>query len=244
LSLSAEGQSRHFDRYFRSTAITGHSQCPAALLKSAIHDWLPSSCPGHPRWRPWRRHLGSAASCQEQLSSPFCTRPGSRTNCEASTIFQSVGPGRPSQLPSLMPASLITFAHSGVSFLMIAVNSAGVLPTGSRPRSSRTTRRLSWPSRQPDDAALNEVPLLQHAAQRWLDLISVKVRHCIICSSWIANRQSVGALLLSMPVVARPHSASVCGVCRECWDADLGLDALERAATTALREAVPNGRFY
>lgn len=24
LSLSAEGQSRHFDRYFRSTAITGH----------------------------------------------------------------------------------------------------------------------------------------------------------------------------------------------------------------------------
>jgi len=29
-----------------------------------------------------------------------------------------------------MPASLITFAHSGVSFLMIAANSAGVLPTG------------------------------------------------------------------------------------------------------------------
>src|SRR6202162_697851 len=39
-----------------------------------------------------------------------------------------------------MPASLITFAHSGVSFLMIAVNSAGVLPTGSRPRSSNFLR--------------------------------------------------------------------------------------------------------
>src|SRR5262245_64221050 len=39
-----------------------------------------------------------------------------------------------------MPASLITFAHSGVSFLMIAVNSAGVLPTGSRPSSSNFLR--------------------------------------------------------------------------------------------------------
>lgn len=96
---------------------------------------------------------------------------------------------------------------------------------------------------EPNDPALNDVPLLQHAARRWLDLISVRVKYCIICSSWIANRQSVGALLLSMPVVVRPTSASVCSVCRECWDADLGLEALERAATTSLRAAVPGGRF-
>src|SRR5271169_3611727 len=39
-----------------------------------------------------------------------------------------------------MPASLMTFAHSGVSFLMIAVNSAGVLPTVSRPSWSNFLR--------------------------------------------------------------------------------------------------------
>src|ERR1700742_202378 len=44
------------------------------------------------------------------------------------------------QLPSLMPASLMTFAHSGISLPMTAANSAGVLPTGSRPSSSNFLR--------------------------------------------------------------------------------------------------------
>src|SRR5437667_10028551 len=47
---------------------------------------------------------------------------------------------RTSQLPSLMPASLITLAHSGVPFLMFAARSDGLLPTGSSPSSSNFLR--------------------------------------------------------------------------------------------------------
>lgn len=92
---------------------------------------------------------------------------------------------------------------------------------------------------EPDDAALDG--LLQRAARSWLDALAVRVRSCIVCSSWITDRRNVGLLLLSTPSVAKPTSASVCGICREC--ADLPLEALERAATTALQAAVPGGRF-
>jgi hypothetical protein len=47
--------------------------------------------------------------------------------------------------------------------------------------------------------------------------------------------------LLSVPAVAKPPAASVCGVCCEC--ANLPLEALERASTVALQTAVPGGRF-
>ncbi len=40
----------------------------------------------------------------------------------------------------LMFANLITFAHCGISRSMVAANSAGVLPTKSRPISSRLLR--------------------------------------------------------------------------------------------------------
>ena len=86
-----------------------------------------------------------------------------------------------------------------------------------------------------------DVPILQNAARSWLDALPRRMRACIVCSGLMWERQRVGWLLLSVPVVPKPPAASVCGICCEC--ADLPLQALERAATAALREAVPNGRF-
>jgi hypothetical protein len=95
----------------------------------------------------------------------------------------------------------------------------------------------------PDDARLSSAPLLQQTASRWLDLLSKRVRFCIICNSWLVGRQDVGLLLLATPATIRPTSASCCGVCHGCADADLPLEALERAAERALRAALPNGRL-
>lgn len=94
-----------------------------------------------------------------------------------------------------------------------------------------------------DDARLSRAPLLQHTADNWINLLSTRCRHCIICSCWVASKQEVGALLLATPATVRPTSASACAVCKACWDADLGREALERAATAALQEALPGGRF-
>jgi hypothetical protein len=86
-----------------------------------------------------------------------------------------------------------------------------------------------------------DVPILQNAARSWLDALPRRMRSCIACSGLIWERQRVGWLLLSVPAVPKPPAASVCGVCRECTE--LPLQALEKAATAALRTAVPNGRF-
>jgi hypothetical protein len=96
---------------------------------------------------------------------------------------------------------------------------------------------------EPDDPALGDVPLLQRAARWWLDGLSTRVRHCIVCSSWIINQQHVGALLLATPAVARPPSASACGICRQCWSADIPVETLERAAIAALQPALPGAHF-
>jgi hypothetical protein len=92
---------------------------------------------------------------------------------------------------------------------------------------------------EPTDPALDG--LLKATANCWLDLLAVRVRHCIICSSWIVDRKCVGLLLLATPATAKPTSASACAICRDC--VDLPLEAIERAATTALQEALPGGRF-
>src|SRR4051812_22982769 len=86
---------------------------------------------------------------------------------------------------------------------------------------------------EPDDPALGG--LLGRAARHWLDALSVRVRSCIVCCSCITDRRNVGLLLVSTPAVAKPTAASVCGICREC--ADLPLEALEHATTTALQAA-------
>jgi len=96
---------------------------------------------------------------------------------------------------------------------------------------------------EPTDPALNDEPLLKAAANHWLDALSVRVRHCICCSSWLVNRRDVGAVLMGTPAVIKANAVGTCGICRECWEADLPLDALERAATAALQLAVPNGRL-
>ena len=96
---------------------------------------------------------------------------------------------------------------------------------------------------EPTDPALDQVPLLKASARHWLDALSVRVRHCAVCSSWLVNRHEVGALLLTVPEVAKPVSAGTAGICRACWSADLGVDALERACATVLQEVIPGGRF-
>jgi hypothetical protein len=58
------------------------------------------------------------------------------------------------------------------------------------------------------------------------------------------GKKHVGALLLTTPAIIKPTTASVFGVCRECWlIRDLSLEEIERKATEALQAVVPNGRF-
>ena len=73
---------------------------------------------------------------------------------------------------------------------------------------------------EPDDVRLSRTPLLQSTVSNWIDLLDQRVRHCIICSKWIVDRQSVGLLLLATPATVRPTSASACAVCCKCADAD------------------------
>jgi hypothetical protein len=95
----------------------------------------------------------------------------------------------------------------------------------------------------PDDAALNDVPILRDTARSWLDLLSTRVRNCLICSSWLVNREHVGLLLLATPATAKPTSASCCAICRGCAGAGLPMEAIERAAERVLQEALPGGRL-
>ena len=92
---------------------------------------------------------------------------------------------------------------------------------------------------EPDDRRLRTAPLLAQTSDRWLDLLTKRVRHCIVCAAWLHDRRNVGALLLATQADRAPTSASACGVCRECWDAELPMDALERACEQALRLALP-----
>ncbi|MGY3132000.1 hypothetical protein ACVWZM_002682 [Bradyrhizobium sp. USDA 4501] len=96
---------------------------------------------------------------------------------------------------------------------------------------------------EPGDRRLASAPLLRAAAADWLDNLSRRARTCIICSQWLPSRQSIGALLMSTPDVVRPTSVGTAAVCLECWQADLPLDALDRAVERTLRCVVPNGKL-
>jgi hypothetical protein len=96
---------------------------------------------------------------------------------------------------------------------------------------------------QPTDPALSDIPILQQAANHWLDALSLRVRHCIVCNSWLVNRQHVGALLLTTPAVIKANSVGTAAICASCWDDDLPVQALERACETVLHSVIPGGRF-
>ena len=89
----------------------------------------------------------------------------------------------------------------------------------------------------PDDAALNSMPILRRAAQRWLNDLATKVRSCIVCSNWIPDKSEAGALLLSTPV--NPTLVSVCGICRTC--SDLPLEALRKPASANCKQRFLEG---
>jgi hypothetical protein len=96
---------------------------------------------------------------------------------------------------------------------------------------------------EPTDPGLNDVPILHQAANHWLDALSVRVRHCIVCNSWLVNRRDVGALLLTTPAVIKANSVGTAAICASCWDDDLPVQALERACETVLHAVIPGGRF-
>jgi len=86
----------------------------------------------------------------------------------------------------------------------------------------------------PDDAELDTVPILRRATRHWLDGLPTRIRTCIVCGSWMPGRHSAGEI---------PKAASMCEICRECWDADLPLHVLEKASEVELRVALPGGHF-
>jgi hypothetical protein len=94
----------------------------------------------------------------------------------------------------------------------------------------------------PDDPALDRAPLLRAAARDWLGRLATRVRYCIVCNSWLVNRQDVGALLLSVFDIAKPTDVGIAAVCKACWDAD-DIEALERAVEQTLRSVIPNGKL-
>jgi hypothetical protein len=96
---------------------------------------------------------------------------------------------------------------------------------------------------EPDDDRLDRMPLLRRASQHWLNDLSSRVRHCLLCSAWIVSRDDVGALLMSVPDIPRPVSAGTAAICLACWRDEPPVDALERACASALRSVVPGGRF-
>lgn len=96
---------------------------------------------------------------------------------------------------------------------------------------------------EPSDPALHRARLLNAAANHWLGALATRVRHCIVCSRWLVDRRDVGALLLSVPAVARPTSAGTAGVCADWWRVGLPVEALERACETTLQVVVPGGRL-
>lgn len=110
-------------------------------------------------------------------------------------------------------------------------------------RRDASRRSLNTYLCEPNDPALDDVPLLKAAASNWLDALSTRVRHCIICNVWIVERRDVGALLLSTPANIRPTSTGTAAVCKACWSSDLPVDALERACASVLSAVVPNGKF-
>lgn len=95
----------------------------------------------------------------------------------------------------------------------------------------------------PDDVRLRTAPLLQWTLNDWLDMLPKRARFCIVCSSWLMDRDHVGLVLLAAPATVRKSSASCCSVCRDCADAGLPLEALEKASERVLREALPSGKF-
>ncbi|MBA4033545.1 MAG: hypothetical protein C0480_02920 [Bradyrhizobium sp.] len=38
---------------------------------------------------------------------------------------------------------------------------------------------------EPSDHRLRTAPLLAQTADRWLDALTSRVRHCIVCSTWL-----------------------------------------------------------
>ena len=95
------------------------------------------------------------------------------------------------------------------------------------------------------DDPLDAHPLLKRAAYYWCNGLSTPPhRECVTCGVRMPGKKHVGALLLTTPAIIKPTTASVVGVCRECWlIRDLSLEAIERKATEVLQPVVPDGRF-
>jgi hypothetical protein len=94
---------------------------------------------------------------------------------------------------------------------------------------------------EPNDPAL--AGILKSSASSWCDALEQRVRHCLVCTCWVVNKEHVGALLLTTPDIAKPTSVGTAAICRVCWDADLPMEALERACESVLQAVRPGGRL-
>jgi hypothetical protein len=92
------------------------------------------------------------------------------------------------------------------------------------------------------DPRLAAEPLLARCAGRWLEALSVSTaRPCVVCDAELWSRRLVGALILTVPIVARPTSASCTGLCHTC--AALPLATLEREVTALLSSIIVGGKL-
>jgi hypothetical protein len=97
---------------------------------------------------------------------------------------------------------------------------------------------------------LHNAPLLRRTRDWWLNVLpATPTRKCLTCKAPFWSRDDVGALLFSTPATSGigAGSASIVGVCRECWGSTdrpgVSIAAIEDAGTKLLRHVVENGAF-
>jgi hypothetical protein len=83
--------------------------------------------------------------------------------------------------------------------------------------------------------------LLQHAVDHWRASIPTRRPACLSCKAQFAEDARVGSYLCLVPSAA-PTTASVSGLCADCW-LRLSDPEVERAALRVVRRVMPTATF-
>jgi hypothetical protein len=93
----------------------------------------------------------------------------------------------------------------------------------------------------PADERLKGEPVLRDALAFWTRNIPVRRPRCFSCRTpFVAESEAGAFLLLTAPADAR--SASISGLCKQCW-ATLSDAEIEAAATVAVRPLLRGGQL-
>ena len=92
----------------------------------------------------------------------------------------------------------------------------------------------------PADGAITN-PLLKRATTYWLAHLAARKPACVSCKTKIGGGASVGAFICTIPSGA-PSSASVSGLCADCWER-LTDEAVKAVALKIARSVLPGARF-